>query len=108
MGGGTVKVIAETVDEQGWSCTVYFGQDDEARDAMRAFSDQLRTGQLVAVADDAVERVARAMFIKELGEPDDWDKWQSLLQEYRNLASTAIAAMKDTQPALAAKGTGDE
>ena len=61
MGGGTVKVIAETVDEQGWSCTVYFGQDDEARDAMRAFSDQLRTGQLVAVADDAIERVARAI-----------------------------------------------
>ena len=104
-----MKVIAETVDEQGWSCTVYFGQDDEARDAMRAFSDQLRTGQLVAVADDAVERVARAIE-KSLA----WDvgmgvrAGQLTREEHRKVATAAIAAMKDTQPALAAKGTGDE
>jgi len=88
----------------------YFGDYElskdqwEAVDALvefaRVVTHQLRTGQLVAVSDDAVERVARAMFIKELGEPDDWDKWQSLLQEYRNLAKAAIAAMKDAQPAI--------
>ena len=66
-----------------------------------------RTGQLAAVADDAIERVARAM--QDMPCMADWDDLEHEDQEHmREMARIAIAAMKDTQPALAAKGTGDE
>lgn len=74
-------------------------------DANAAFICQLvnlyRTGQLVAVSDDTVERVANAISSADLDGPEPEEYWKSL-------AIAAIAAMKDTQPALAAKGTGGE
>jgi len=70
-----------------------------------ALVNAYRTGQLVAVADDAVERVARAMCEAVGKNPDKmtpaprgavgmvplWTLWKSQ-------AKAAIAAMKDTQP----------
>ena len=72
-----------------------------------ALVNAYRTGQLVAVADDAIERVARAM--QDMPYMADWDDLEHEDQEHmREMARIAIAAMKDTQPALAAEGTGDE
>lgn len=39
--------LVEIKDDAGWSLSVNFGRGDKARDAMRAFSDAIRTGQLV-------------------------------------------------------------
>ena len=58
-----------------------------------------RTGQLAAVADDAVVRLT-----KEYRETMAHD----VLHSWAKDMVSAIAAMKDTQPTLAAKGTGDE
>lgn len=115
MGGWTVKTarVLESRVNNRWQITLDFGSD---KDAMRQFSDAYRTGQLVAVSDDAVERVARAL-CEASGEA--WRSGEGLRypfsQNARQLnnhwlykAKAAIAAMKDTQPALAAKGTGDE
>ena len=61
--------------------------------------DHTRTGQLVAVTDDAIERVARAIgtslaydigMVVRVGSLTDDEK--------RKVATKAIAAMKDTQP----------
>lgn len=48
------RVLESRVNNR-WQITLDFGSD---KDAMRQFSDAYRTGQLVAVSDDAVERVA--------------------------------------------------
>lgn len=61
-----------------------------------------RTGQLVAVADDAVERVARAILKahafdttgSDLIDQVEGQTWHDWIPE----AKAAIAAMKDTQP----------
>lgn len=82
----------------------YFGDYElskdqwEAVDALvefaRVVTHQLRTGQLVAVSDDAmVERVANAIASTDLDGPEPEEYWKSL-------AIAAIAAMKDTQPVL--------
>lgn len=78
-----------------------------------ALVNAYRTGQLVAVSDDAIERVARAIQGSyNASDPSEILSWSAISEHERNLyrrdAKAAIAAMKDTQPALAAKGTGDE
>lgn len=58
-----------------------------------------RTGQLVAVADDAVDRVARAIGTSLAYDIGMDVRAGSLTDdEKRKVATKAIAAMKDTQP----------
>ena len=94
----------------------YFGDYElskdqwEAVDALvefaRVVTHQLRTGQLVAVSDDAIERVARALLRAKIDRnakgyehlPEDFNV--PFAQDYFD-ANVVIAA-------LAAKGTGDE
>ena len=67
-----------------------------------------RTGQLVAVSDDAIERVARALcdeaeyaWEKLPDMPDaacGYGMPEGCKYYWRRLATAAIAAMKDTQP----------
>ena len=73
--------------------------------AVRDWLLRYHTGQLIAVADDAIERVARALRVKcaEIDHRPDVNSADPMwfAHEY---ALAAIAAMKDTQPALATKG----
>ena len=92
------RVLESRVNNR-WQVTLDFGSD---KDAMRRFSDAYRTGQLVAVADDAVERVGMALCQSALG-PKQCPCAESgvfkCADEYPGQqAKAAIAAMKDTQP----------
>jgi len=59
--------VSETVDGGRWSCTIHFGEGEDARANMRAFADFVltsrRTGQLVPAQPsvDVVEAVARKL-----------------------------------------------
>ena len=64
-----------------------------------ALVNAYRTGQLVAVADDAVDRVARAIGTSLAYDIGMDVRAGSLTDdEKRKVATKAIAAMKDTQP----------
>jgi len=97
------RVLESRVNNR-WQITLDFGSD---KDAMRQFSDAYRTGQLVAVADDAVERVARAILKAHALDTTGFshDAAEAIadhaVQSWMPEAKAAIAA-------LAAKGTGDE
>lgn len=67
--------------------------------AVRDWLLRYRTGQLVAVADDAVDRVARAIGTSLAYDIGMDVRAGSLTDdEKRKVATKAIAAMKDTQP----------
>lgn len=63
-------------------------------DAVKTMIDQLRTGQLVAVSDDAIERVVDRTIIRLRALPDYAGRpaWEDVIRE------ELIAAMKDTHP----------
>lgn len=89
----------------------YFGDYElskdqwEAVDALvefaRVVTHQLRTGQLVAVADDAIERVAKiaaeAYFARQVDAGYITTPCTGG-QDWINVATAVIAAMKGTQP----------
>jgi hypothetical protein len=71
--------------------------------AVRDWLLRYRTGQLVAVADDAIERVAKiaaeAYFARQVDAGYITTPCTGG-QDWINVATAVIAAMKDTQPAL--------
>ena len=107
------RVIESRVDNR-WQITLDF-RDNE--DAMRQFSDAYRTGQLVAVADDAIERVARTLAPNLEGgrEFDQMPKDRAQLRQWTaqgmcliNDATQDDATWLAQEAIKAAKGTGDE
>jgi len=88
-----------------------FGKETDAKFVV-ALVTAYRTGQLVAVSDDAIERVFKALKSCSLWHDIDGD---ATIADFHidddmlvMLSTAVIAAMKDTQPSLAAKGTGNE
>ncbi len=45
--------------------------------ALASISDDLRTGKLIALPDDAIEMLARAICESNVGDEDDWDLYKS-------------------------------
>jgi len=103
MGDRTFYVPSGKHNGLGGHCS---GQDVRGSASVEAATTRwnTRTGQLVAVADDAVEQVAQAL------DPEIWSDNQPIptrgdtidfharRQKSISQAKAAIAAMKDTQP----------
>lgn len=68
-----------------------FGKETDAKFVV-ALVTAYRTGQLVAVSDDAVERVVSVIRDAMMSNDYPVSEWET------DLAKAAIAAMKDTQP----------
>lgn len=45
------------------------------------------------MTETEVEAVARELFINDCGEPRDWGRWESIMDEYRDRARLAIAVL---------------
>ena len=88
----TKRAIAlEVCAMDSWQLTLVFGTGDEARDAMRKWSNAYRSGDLVLIEREGMrERVADAL-LKE--EETNWNVTLGLDEDVSDLADAAIAAI---------------
>lgn len=85
-------MLLECVENGVWQIRLIFGEGEKNCTAMRQWADAYRTGKLVLIGPDAVERVARAIASTSA------DKWEYLHvstdpKDWEFEATAALAAL---------------